>query len=153
MWDLPGPGLEPLSPALADGFLTTAPPGKPNSTVLKSALWLSLSKYNPCGLKETLSRKKIYKRKQYFEMAYFKIQLLEYILFQKFFENHLFRTWAKKLLAVYFITWLLKYSWNVSGVTSHLHIPPRSWNYLWSWKVEMIWMFIRLLEEIAHWLF
>ena len=28
MWDLPGPGLEPTSPALADGFLTTAPPGK-----------------------------------------------------------------------------------------------------------------------------
>ena len=28
MWDLPGPGLKPLSPALAGGFLTTAPPGK-----------------------------------------------------------------------------------------------------------------------------
>ena len=31
MWDLPGPGLEPVSPALAGGFLTTAPPGKPPS--------------------------------------------------------------------------------------------------------------------------
>ena len=31
MWDLPGPGLEPMSPALAGGFLTTAPPGKPCS--------------------------------------------------------------------------------------------------------------------------
>ena len=31
-WDLPGPGLEPVSPALAGGFLTTAPPGK--STIL-----------------------------------------------------------------------------------------------------------------------
>ena len=29
MWDLPGPGLEPMSPTLAGGFLTTAPPGKP----------------------------------------------------------------------------------------------------------------------------
>ena len=29
MWDLPGPGLEPVSPALAGGFLITAPPGKP----------------------------------------------------------------------------------------------------------------------------
>ena len=28
MWDLPGPGLEPMSPALAGRFLTTAPPGK-----------------------------------------------------------------------------------------------------------------------------
>ena len=30
MWDLPRPGLEPLSPALAGRFSTTAPPGKPN---------------------------------------------------------------------------------------------------------------------------
>ena len=29
MWDLPRPGLEPVSPALAGGFLTTAPPRKP----------------------------------------------------------------------------------------------------------------------------
>ena len=29
MWDLPGPGLEPVSPALAGGFSTTVPPGKP----------------------------------------------------------------------------------------------------------------------------
>ena len=28
MWDLPGPGIEPVSPALAGGFLTTEPPGK-----------------------------------------------------------------------------------------------------------------------------
>ena len=28
MWDLPGPGLKPVSPALAGGFSTTAPPGK-----------------------------------------------------------------------------------------------------------------------------
>ena len=27
--DLPGSGLKPVSPALAGGFLTTAPPGKP----------------------------------------------------------------------------------------------------------------------------
>ena len=28
MWGLPGPGIKPVSPALAGGFLTTAPPGK-----------------------------------------------------------------------------------------------------------------------------
>ena len=28
MWDLAGPGLEPVSPAWAGGFLTTGPPGK-----------------------------------------------------------------------------------------------------------------------------
>ncbi|KAJ8777134.1 hypothetical protein J1605_014517 [Eschrichtius robustus] len=38
MWDLPGPGLEPVSPALAGGFLTTAPPGKPWISILASAL-------------------------------------------------------------------------------------------------------------------
>ena len=31
MWDLPRPGLEPVSPALAGRFLTTAPPGKPQN--------------------------------------------------------------------------------------------------------------------------
>ena len=31
MWDLPGPGLKPVSLALAGRFSTTAPPGKPNS--------------------------------------------------------------------------------------------------------------------------
>ena len=30
-WDPPRPGLEPVSPALADRFSTTAPPGKPLS--------------------------------------------------------------------------------------------------------------------------
>ena len=34
MWDLTRPGLEPVSPALAGRFSTTAPPGKPASTVL-----------------------------------------------------------------------------------------------------------------------
>ena len=29
MWDLPRPGHEPVSPALAGRFLTTVPPGKP----------------------------------------------------------------------------------------------------------------------------
>ena len=31
IWDLPRPGLEPVSPALAGRFSTTAPPGKPPS--------------------------------------------------------------------------------------------------------------------------
>ena len=29
MWDLPRPGLEPVTPALAGRLSTTAPPGKP----------------------------------------------------------------------------------------------------------------------------
>ena len=34
MWDLPKPGLEPASPALAGRFSTTAPPGKPSYFIL-----------------------------------------------------------------------------------------------------------------------
>ena len=33
MQDLPGPGIEPMSPAMAGGLLTTEPPGKSSSTV------------------------------------------------------------------------------------------------------------------------
>ena len=33
-WDLPGPGLESVSPAFAGGFLTTVPPGKPHKCTL-----------------------------------------------------------------------------------------------------------------------
>ena len=36
MWDLPRPGLEPTSPALAGRFSTTAPPGKPSFPFLIS---------------------------------------------------------------------------------------------------------------------
>ena len=34
MWDLPGPGLEPMSPALAGGFSTTAPHREAPSTLV-----------------------------------------------------------------------------------------------------------------------
>ena len=38
MWDLPRPGLEPVSPALAGGLPTTAPPGKPHVRLLRTFL-------------------------------------------------------------------------------------------------------------------
>ena len=42
MWDLPRPGLEPVSPALAGRLSTTAPPGKPQEwVVLISNKWKS----------------------------------------------------------------------------------------------------------------
>ena len=49
MWDLPGPGIKPVSPALAGRFLTTGPPGKsPESTLLMIhvfyLLWRGLRK-------------------------------------------------------------------------------------------------------------
>ena len=42
MWDPPGPGLEPMSTALAGRFSTTVPPGKPWVLVL-NPVWQSLS--------------------------------------------------------------------------------------------------------------
>ena len=33
MWNLPGPGIEPVFPALAGGFLTTGPPGRFRSSI------------------------------------------------------------------------------------------------------------------------
>ena len=42
MWDLHGTGLEPVSPALADGFLTSVPPGKALLLLLLPLLLLPL---------------------------------------------------------------------------------------------------------------
>ena len=38
MWDLPGPGLKSLSPALAGGLLTSEPPGKPPTFIFIRAV-------------------------------------------------------------------------------------------------------------------
>ena len=38
MWDLPGPGIEPVSLALAGGFLTTVPPGKSHVLFIHSSV-------------------------------------------------------------------------------------------------------------------
>jgi len=46
MWDLPGPGIEPMFPALSGGFLTTRPPGQPNLVLLKVILLFKLKKKN-----------------------------------------------------------------------------------------------------------
>ena len=40
MWDLPRPGLDPVSPALAGRFSTTAPPGKPPGPSFLSSLFI-----------------------------------------------------------------------------------------------------------------
>ena len=47
MWDLPGPGIEPVSPALAGGFPTAVPRGKPSDCFLKAALFLFMLLFPP----------------------------------------------------------------------------------------------------------
>ena len=39
MWDLPASGIEPVSHALAGGFFTTEPPGKPIHLFLEHLPW------------------------------------------------------------------------------------------------------------------
>ena len=46
MWDLPRPGLEPVSPALAGRFSTTAPPGKPPPILNNTYCHFSFSLYS-----------------------------------------------------------------------------------------------------------
>ena len=41
MWNLPGPGFEPVSPALAGRFLTPGPPGKSSPAILPTHLSMS----------------------------------------------------------------------------------------------------------------
>ena len=57
VWDLPGPGLEPVSPALAGGFLTTAPPGKPHSEKFNKDL--EDIKKNQTEMKDTIAEMKL----------------------------------------------------------------------------------------------
>ena len=49
MWDLPGPGLEPVFSALAGGSLTTAPPGKPHFAFLNFGVFPSKLKHLLCA--------------------------------------------------------------------------------------------------------
>ena len=44
MWNLPRPGIKPVSPALADRFFTIGPPG--NSPMIR---FLSPTMWGPCG--------------------------------------------------------------------------------------------------------
>ena len=55
MWDLPWPGIEPVSFALQGGFLTTRPPGKPPC----SLFWLYFSLFGSCSL-EVLPEKDLW---------------------------------------------------------------------------------------------
>ena len=51
MWNLPGPGIEPMSPALAGEFLTTGPPGKSLCQILDSNVLriFGVEKYHQCA--------------------------------------------------------------------------------------------------------
>ena len=43
-WDLPDPGIEPASPALAGRFFTTEPPGKPLNQWTKDYFYFRITR-------------------------------------------------------------------------------------------------------------
>ena len=51
MWDPPRPGLEPVSPALAGRLSTTAPPGKPASSLfIEVIIWFFCLSFCLCSV-------------------------------------------------------------------------------------------------------
>ena len=62
MWDLPRPGLEPMSPVLAGRFSTTAPPGKPISPLFNHTLALPFAykRFDGTHIREVISLKQSY---------------------------------------------------------------------------------------------
>ena len=58
MWDLPGPGIEPMSSTSAGGFLTTGPPGK-SYRIAFIRYCLIISSPNP-QVKDKLSRRELF---------------------------------------------------------------------------------------------
>ena len=49
MWDIPGPGIELVSPVSQGGFLITAAPGKPHAvdSLTKSIHWFHIQNDGP----------------------------------------------------------------------------------------------------------
>ena len=68
MWDLPGPGLKPMSPALAGRFLTTVPPEK--SHVSSSFCFGGLYVSRNLSISSRLSNLLAYNSSQYSLMAF-----------------------------------------------------------------------------------
>ena len=54
MWDLPEPGIESVSPALAGRFFTAGPPGKSEGRDL-ICVWITASKSVPISTEYTQS--------------------------------------------------------------------------------------------------
>ena len=72
MWNLPGPRITPVSPALAGGFLTTGPLGKSYITFMKAEKMISFLLQQKVNTKD--------KRPQITEIA--TINLLLHIVFR-----------------------------------------------------------------------
>ena len=52
MWNLPGPGIKPMYPALAGEFLSTVPPGKPYRYIFSMSVFMHVYSFPPCAFWE-----------------------------------------------------------------------------------------------------
>ena len=73
VWDLPGPGLEPMSPALAGTFLTTVPPGKPSTAILESLVYLIVDEILELKTKSFLQFYGYMKKRKYYLFSGYKV--------------------------------------------------------------------------------
>ena len=122
MWDLPRPGLEPVSPALAGRFSTTAPPGKPYS-------WDILQMALPQTLLYMFFDSKLY------------IFLLGMYLGVQYLWSYLFKTTKEfsKVVAPIYIPSLLPI----------FHIVFSVWPFWWVWSA-IFWFLKFYIELLLH---
>ena len=125
MWDFPGPGLEPLSPALAGGFLTTSPPGKPRNALSSVFVYLFMfaSSRNMWPPRHSCGQRWVSSAKQ---GAWAPLQVNERTLKQKLPPNQS-RSWISQL----------------SILRRCCHQPvERNWIYLGGKEIHSPWLYI-----------
>ena len=128
MWDLPRPGLEPVSPALAGRLSTTAPPGKPCPPILISFLYMVSSKSLT-----SLSCMWIFSCS---------VPLLEKIILSPL--NYLVSLFENQLtINVWFVSWLLILSID-------LYAYPYAVLYCWWWWWGFVCLFVCLNPTLAR---
>ena len=111
MWDLPRPGLEPVSPALAGRLSTTAPPGKPRT----GNFWLK-DKFRNCDQQPWKSSMSEFLNKRWCQRrvnnvhCHFECQFSIFLLF------------------LWWWTWLRRKSYTCGASTTprHEHVPSDS---------------------------
>ena len=87
MWDLPGPGLEPVSPALAGGFLITVPPGKPTEAFqFDVPLIYFCCLYFWCHIQKIIAKINV---KEIFPLFSFRCVIVSYLIFKSFIDFEL----------------------------------------------------------------
>ena len=116
MWDPPGPGIEPVSPELAGGLLTTAPLGKsPNSVVLNwgdGSLVLSASRRKARVAAKTFYNALDIMQQQNYRSPDFSMLRLRYPGLTKFFV--LLLKVNARVVFFFFFPVFFRYNWHTA---------------------------------------